>query len=117
MPKNPTGGEFTGLGRGANNIGKRWGRAAKAPKFIECEEGVAYKPGPAVPGAKELWGEYVPQECLGYPVYKKGQGRDFFRKRGDFYNANGYWKLKVYKAGGYQGKKVVYKFFKEVERA
>ena len=62
----------------------------------------------------------VPEACLGYPDYKYGRGNGFFKKGSSaraFYKKNGYHKLKVYKAGGYNRGKVVYKFFKEVVKS
>ena len=61
----------------------------------------------------------VPEACLGYPDYKKNRGANLFAKgsrASKFYKDNGYWKLKVYKAGEWsQAREGVYKYFKEVK--
>ena len=102
-------------------MGQAWGAGADATKYVECELGEPYKPGPAVDGAEELVAEAVPEACLDYPNYSKGRGANMFIKAedsaSDFYKKNGYWKIKVYKAGGWGRGKGVWKFFKEVERA
>ena len=97
-------------------MGQAWGAGADATKYVECELGEPYKPGPAVDGAEELVAEAVPEACLGYPDYKKDRGTQLFKKRGPkaaqvFYEANGYWKIAV------KGSRSVFKFFKEIERA
>ena len=101
-------------------MGRAIGKSANPIKLIECEEGTPYNPGDAVPGAEELVADAVPEACLGYPDYKYGRGNGFFKKGSSaraFYKKNGYHKLKVYKAGGYNRGKVVYKFFKEVVKS
>ena len=104
---------------GIDSLGRPNRMISDAAMFIECEEGTPYKPGPAVPGAKELVADEVPEECLGYPDYKKKRGANFFIKgeqASTFYKENGYWKIAVYGHRAYSSKAVV-KFFKEVARA
>ena len=106
--------------RGIDSFGRRNASLEEATRYVECEEGEPYKPGPALPGAEELVAEAVPEACLGYPDYKYSRGNGFFKKGSSaraFYKKNGYHKLKVYKAGGYNRGKVVYKFFKEVVKS
>ena len=103
-------------GRPNPNVGRAWGKSANPAKYVECKEGTAHNPGPAVDGAEELVAEAVPEACLGYPDYKHNRGNKFFMKSGPkaaqlFYKANGYWKIAV------KGSRSVFKFFKEVKRA
>ena len=102
--------------RGIDSFGRRNASLEEATRYVECEEGEPYKPGPALPGAEELVAEAVPEKCLGYPDYKKKRGTHFFKKSGKkaaqvFYEANGYWKIAV------KGSRSVFKFFKEVKSA
>ena len=105
---------FVGQGSGAK-------QKAEAITFVQCFEGTAHNPGDAVPGAEDWLAEEVPEACLGYPDYKKKRGANMFIKgeqASPFYKENGYWKIKVYKAGGYgRGGQPVFKFFKEFKRA
>ena len=101
-------------------MGRAWGSAADPAKFVECYEGTPYNPGDAVPGAKELLAQAVPQACLGYTDYKENRGWNFFAKGSNatvFYKNNGYWKIAVNNGHHANSSKAVFKFFKEVERA
>jgi hypothetical protein len=96
-------------------VGQLWGNAADPAEYIECELGTPNNPGPAVDGAKAWRAELVPEKCLGYPDYKEGRGRGFFKKSGTkaaqlFYEANGYYKIAV------KGSRSVFKYFKEIPK-
>ena len=107
-------------GRPNPNVGQAWGQSADAAKYVECELGEPYKPGPAVDGAEELVAEAVPEACLGYPDYIKNRGNKMFIKgttASAFYKKNGYWKIAVNNGHHANSSKAVFKFFKKVERA